>query len=347
MRLGGDDSHLDSSRLGSREDRMSSQLSSTRRHTDQSLRLRDTLRAGPQHIEMLPINVFTPSSKQHTSESRDHDHRRRSPDMDAWSVDGHRIRVRDATTLGDLDGKMHTHGDFRHTTQTQTLTTPGPFLDRRNHHRHNHRPNPPHSLNAHDLAQTPHAPPKNHRHSNPLSPHFVRLFLSIPTPTNTPRLIITSALRLTYLTPFFSPTDPTLTSSPYTLLTQFQSTLSILLACALVLRPLTLLSKPPHHRHAKHWSGSTIGTPYEAYQPADPFSSRTCIIRQAPASLHEGSEDYILPERVRVPPRRPAPPCERDRPDLSMFRTTTVLRECRSMPSAGTGRLAQTGSVTS
>ncbi|KAH6009766.1 hypothetical protein HBI82_135910 [Parastagonospora nodorum] len=154
-------------------------------------------------------------------------------------------------------------------------------------------------------------------------------------------LILSSAIRLAYLSPFFSPTDPTLTSTPYTILSQIQSTLSILLSCALILPPLTGLttSSPPHHRHAKHWSGSTIGTPYEAYQPADPFSSRTCIVAQAPAHVptRAHDEDFILPERVRVPPRRPEPPCERDRPDLSMFRKTTVLRECRSMPSVGKG----------
>ena len=63
MRLGGDDSHFYSSRLGPREDGMSSQLGPTRRHTDQNFRFHDTLRASPKHIEMLPVNVSAPSGK--------------------------------------------------------------------------------------------------------------------------------------------------------------------------------------------------------------------------------------------------------------------------------------------
>jgi hypothetical protein len=189
------------------------------------------------------------------------------------------------------------------------------------------------------------------------------------------RLIAASCIRLGYLRQAFSPSpDPTLDYVPYAIVQQSQSTLSIIISCALALKPVSNLlhthSKPKHHRHSKHWSGSTIGgiggKPYEAsisyesYKPSDPFGSTTRIIAQEPLHTIQGSmstptspaasrksliasskasvnQDILLPEITmplryqKVPPRpptRPPPPCERDRPDLSMFTKTTVLRDC-------------------
>jgi hypothetical protein len=193
------------------------------------------------------------------------------------------------------------------------------------------------------------------------------------TAANNHRLVTSSALRLAYLNQAFSPSsDPTFNYIPYAIISQSQSTISVILSCALILRPLTNLlhatpSRLKHHRHSKHWSGSTIGgKPYESYDsyhPSDPFASTTRIITHEPLHAIQGSmstpispaasrkslnnasrkswnEDIMLPDvplpakyPVRAPPRppppsRPPPPCERDRPDLSMFTKKTVLREC-------------------
>jgi hypothetical protein len=84
-------------------------------------------------------------------------------------------------------------------------------------------------------------------------------------------LIATSALRLVYLHPALTRTDPTFTSIPYYITTQVHSALSILIGCTTALKPLvSLLVAPPAQpqRTSKHWSGTTIGgTPYESYDP--------------------------------------------------------------------------------
>jgi hypothetical protein len=68
--------------------------------------------------------------------------------------------------------------------------------------------------------------------------------------------------------------------------------------------------------------------------PTSPAASRKSLIASSKASVNQ---DIILPDITmplnyqKAPPRpptRPPPPCERDRPDLSMFTKTTVLRDC-------------------
>ncbi|KAL5119772.1 hypothetical protein ACEQ8H_002378 [Pleosporales sp. CAS-2024a] len=179
-------------------------------------------------------------------------------------------------------------------------------------------------------------------------------------------LIVASAMRLGYLNQALARlSDPTFHYIPYAISTLFQSTTSVILACALAFTPMTNMmfataSTPKSHRHSKDWSGSSIGgKPYESYasyQSNDPFGSQARIIAQEPLHTIQGSissptaspaasqnsfnntmaarsKDIILPHVItpaRYPlkaPTRPPPPCERDRPDLSMFTQTTVLRE--------------------
>ena len=162
-------------------------------------------------------------------------------------------------------------------------------------------------------------------------------------------LIAASSIRLVYLQQALSPTDPTFKYIPYAIATQCHSTLSVILSCALALKPLTTLldptqsHHPPKRRHSKHWSGTTIGgTPYEYY---DSFAldSKAQIIREPlhtiqrsmstptspAASRHSLDEEILLPEIVLPSrsPRRPPPPRDEERPDLSMFTKTSVVRE--------------------
>jgi hypothetical protein len=141
--------------------------------------------------------------------------------------------------------------------------------------------------------------------------------------------------------------NPTFNYIPYAIITQTHSTLSIIFSCTLTLQPLinllhTARSTPPSspRRHTKHWSGSTIGgTPYESYES---FGSKTHIIQEplqtiqssmstptSPAASHDDIilPEILLPQRYTKAPPRPPPPSDADRPDLSMFKRTTCLRE--------------------
>ncbi|OAK97561.1 hypothetical protein IQ06DRAFT_34522 [Phaeosphaeriaceae sp. SRC1lsM3a] len=160
-------------------------------------------------------------------------------------------------------------------------------------------------------------------------------------------LIAASCLRLVYLKQALSPSpDPSFNYIPYAIITQSQSTISVILSCSLVLQPLintlhaarTTIQNP--RRHSKHWSGTTIGgTPYESYES---FGSKSHIIQEplhtiqrsmsTPTSPAASNEDIILPDillpqRYVKPPPRPPPPSDAERPDLSMFKQTKCLRE--------------------
>ena len=159
-------------------------------------------------------------------------------------------------------------------------------------------------------------------------------------------LIAASCTRLTYLQQALSAdSDPTFNSIPYAITTQCHSTLSVILSCTLALKPLTtLLHIPKPRTHSKHWSGTTIGgAPYESYES---FGSKPQIIREPlhsiqrsmsgptspAASRNSLNEEILLPEillpsRFTKAPPRPPPPTDEERPDLSMFTKTTVLRE--------------------
>ncbi|KAF2820262.1 hypothetical protein CC86DRAFT_118934 [Ophiobolus disseminans] len=166
-------------------------------------------------------------------------------------------------------------------------------------------------------------------------------------------LIAASSIRLVFLEQALSHTDPTFTYIPYAITTQCHSTLSVILACTLALRPLTNLLDPgisqhslKHRRHSKHWSGTTIGgTPYESYD-SFALNSKSHIIREplhtiqrsmsaptSPATSRNSlNEDILLPEvvlpsRYTKAPPRPPPPRDEERPDLSMFTQTTIIRE--------------------
>jgi hypothetical protein len=141
--------------------------------------------------------------------------------------------------------------------------------------------------------------------------------------------------------------DPTFASIPYITTSQCQATVAALLACSLTLKPFTQLFQTPHSespnprksRHSKHWSGTTIGgTPYESYasspiikEPLPSIQASMSSPSSPSASRNSLGEDILLPD-IPLPeipkkvPRRPPPPSEEQRPDLSMFRRTTEIR---------------------
>jgi hypothetical protein len=161
-------------------------------------------------------------------------------------------------------------------------------------------------------------------------------------------LVSASVVRLFYLQPAFNKaTDPTFASIPYITTSQCQATVAALLACSLTLKPFTQLFQTPHSespnprksRHSKHWSGTTIGgTPYESYasspiikEPLPSIQASMSSPSSPSASRNSLGEDILLPD-IPLPeipkkvPRRPPPPSEEQRPDLSMFRRTTEIR---------------------
>jgi hypothetical protein len=104
--------------------------------------------------------------------------------MDARGDDWHRVRVRHASTVGDLDGKMHTYGTSpSFIVSSHILIKTATLLDNSNRCRHHNRPHPHHPLNTHDLDHTPLLPPKDPSHTHlfpplPVSPP------SIPHPSS-------------------------------------------------------------------------------------------------------------------------------------------------------------------
>jgi hypothetical protein len=150
--------------------------------------------------------------------------------------------------------------------------------------------------------------------------------------------------------------DPAFNYIPYAIITQSQSTLSVILSCTLILQPLVNIlnaarckSSPKPSRHSKHWSGTTIGgKPYESYES---FGSKSHLVQEplhtiqrsmsTPTSPAASNEDIILPEillpqRYAKAPPRPPPPSDAERPDLSMFKKTTCLREPPAVTKLGT-----------
>ncbi|KAH7080084.1 hypothetical protein BKA63DRAFT_234704 [Paraphoma chrysanthemicola] len=178
-------------------------------------------------------------------------------------------------------------------------------------------------------------------------------------------LIAASCVRLVYLERALSPSpDPTFSYIPYAITTQCHSTLAVVISCMSALKPLNNLlragriSPTSKSRHSKHWSGTTIGgTPYESYTSFG--TSSTQIIREPLHSIQRSmstptlatasrssltpTEDILLPEilmptRYAKAPPRPPPPRDEERPDLSMFTRTTMLRKPPAVTRLGSVR---------
>jgi hypothetical protein len=144
--------------------------------------------------------------------------------------------------------------------------------------------------------------------------------------------------------------DPTFDYIPYAIWTQCHSTASVMLTCSSVLKPvITLLDSKRSQissnsrRISRHWSGTTIGTPYESYEsfgsspqikkePLHRIQGSMSTPTSPAASLTSLDQDILLPEVllptrfIKAPPR-PPPPSDSERPDLSMFTKTTVIQE--------------------
>lgn len=178
-----------------------------------------------------------------------------------------------------------------------------------------------------------------------------------------------SIIRILYLRKAFAETaDPTFDFIPYAVTTQSQSTLSVMLACSLMLKPFTALlhatrSQTPNHKaggYCKHWSGTTVGgTPYESYTS---FASHVQIIKEPlpsiqasmstptspAASRHSLTDDILLPEillpsKYTKAPPRPPPPSDAQRPDLSMFTKKTMIKEPPMVTRLGSARSTERG----
>jgi hypothetical protein len=163
-------------------------------------------------------------------------------------------------------------------------------------------------------------------------------------------LVAASVIRLIYLQQAYDRNgDPSFDSIPYTVVTQGQTILAVLVVCSLCLKPYSRFqvsrSQAPKQkpRHSKHWSGSiTIGgTPYESYNSFPPPIIREPLLsiqasmsqpNSPAASSHSLNDDILLPD-IPVPtrsakrPPRPPPPSEEQRPDLSMFTRNITIRQ--------------------
>ncbi|KAF1851504.1 uncharacterized protein K460DRAFT_401525 [Cucurbitaria berberidis CBS 394.84] len=169
-------------------------------------------------------------------------------------------------------------------------------------------------------------------------------------------LVAASIIRLLYLQRALSPSaDPTFDFIPYAITTQCHSTLSVLLACSLILRPLTDLfrvtrsqqAQKPKPGHCKHWSGTTVGgTPYETFDSTTATANPQIIKEPLPsiqASMSTPTSpvasrnsltttdvllpDILLPVKYAKAPPRPPPPSDAQRPDLTMFTKKTIIRQ--------------------
>lgn len=160
---------------------------------------------------------------------------------------------------------------------------------------------------------------------------------------------------------FSGTADPTFDYIPYAIFTQIQTTFAAMLSCTLMLSPLAIL---PHSilqpyatskyksRFSKHWPDNTVGcAPYESYDSfvshchtrseaiKEPLSSIQASMSSPLSSRASGKslapslpQDILLPE-VNLParyirtPKRPPPPSDEQRPDLSIFTRMIVLQE--------------------
>lgn len=264
---------------------------------------------------------------------------------------------------------MHTYGSLMHFQPgfREAYLALAAFLDHRNYSRHCDRYHINSSFGAHGLDLAARLPPEDPSQFDILPTPAV----SLTTPADSisadilSSLIAASCIRLVYLERALAPApDPTFSYIPYSITTQCHSTLSVILSCMPAFKPLTdlvradRLTLTPKSRHSKHWSGTTIGgTPYESYTSFG--KSSTQIIKEplhsiqrsmstptSPAasrnSLH-ATEDILLPEilmptRYAKAPPRPPPPKDEERPDLSMFTKTTMLREPPAVTRLGSVR---------
>ncbi|CAO2657993.1 Nn.00g072530.m01.CDS01 [Neocucurbitaria sp. VM-36] len=181
-------------------------------------------------------------------------------------------------------------------------------------------------------------------------------------------LVAASIIRLLYLHHAFSDSaDPTFDFVPYAITTQCHSTLSVMLACSIMLKPIqNLLQAPriqslkPKSGHCKHWSDTTVGgTPYETY---DTFATKSQIVKEPLTSIQASMStptspttsrnslsndillpDILLPSKYTKAPPRPPPPPEAQRPDLTMFTKKTIIREPPMVTRLGSIRDKESG----